>query len=67
MYDIQLINELAEKYVKTSDETVFEALIEALVPVIDAQLKKSYQSLEEYWDDMRQEICLKLLETKYKR
>jgi len=60
MYNIKRIEQLAQTYVKTKENSIFEKLLTALIPLIDIQLKKNYQSLEEFWDDLRQETLLKL-------
>ena len=60
MYQKEEIERLAKKYVETQEEEVFEALIKALIPLIDAQLGKNYSRLKQFWDDLRQEVLLKL-------
>jgi len=60
MYQKEEIEQLAKKYVETQEEEVFEALIKALILLIDVQLGKNYSSLKEFWDDLRQEVLLKL-------
>ena len=60
MYQKEEVERLAGEYVETGDEQVFEALIKALEPLIDVQLGKNYSSLKEFWDDLRQEVLLKL-------
>ena len=60
MYQKEEIEQLAKKYVETQEEEVFEALIKALIPLINVQLGKNYSSLKEFWDDLRQEVLLKL-------
>jgi len=60
MYQKEEIERFAKKYVDTGDEQVFETLIKILIPMIDVQLGKSYSSLKEFWDDLRQEVLLKL-------
>ena len=60
MYQKEEIEQLAKKYVETQEEEVFEALIKALEPLINVQLGKNYSSLKEFWDDLRQEVLLKL-------
>lgn len=60
MYQKEEIERFAKKYVDTGDEQVFETLIKALIPMIDVQLGKNYSSLKEFWDDLRQEVLLKL-------
>lgn len=60
MYQKEEIERLAKKYVETQEEEVFEALIKALIPLINVQLGKNYSRLKQFWDDLRQEVLLKL-------
>jgi DNA-directed RNA polymerase specialized sigma24 family protein len=60
MYQKEEVERLAGEYVETGDERVFEALIKALIPLIDVQLGKNYSSLKEFWDDLRQEVLLRV-------
>lgn len=60
MYDIDKIEQLAGVYAETADDRGYELLLELLIPVIDIQLSQKYSNLREYWDDMRQEVLLKL-------
>jgi len=60
MYQKEEVERLAGEYVETGDEQVFEALIKALIPLIDVQLGKNYSSLKEFWGDLRQEVLLRI-------
>ena len=70
MYQKEEVERLAEEYVEAeklanewcwiSPDWVFEALIKALVPLINVQLGKNYSSLKEFWDDLRQEVLLRI-------
>jgi len=60
MYQKEEVERLAGKYVETGNEQVFEALIKALIPLINVQLGKNYSRYKEFWDDLRQEVLLKL-------
>jgi len=60
MYQKEEVERLAGEYVETGDEQVFEALIKALIPLINVQLGKNYSRYKEFWDDLRQEVLLKL-------
>ncbi len=60
MYQKEEVERLAETYVETGDEQVFETLIKALEPLINVQLGKNYSSLKEFWDDLRQEVLLRI-------
>jgi len=60
MYDLKQIEQLAQQYNTNPNDNTFELIIEAIVPLINIQLNKSYLSLREYWDDMSQEVLLKL-------
>jgi len=60
MYQKEEVERLAGEYVETGSEQVFEALIKALIPLIDVQLGKNYSSLKEFWDDLRQEVLLRI-------
>lgn len=60
MYQKEEVERLAKKYVETGDEQVFEELIKALEPLINVQLGKNYSSLKEFWDDLRQEVLLRI-------
>ncbi len=60
MYQKEEVERLAEKYVETGNEQVFEALIKALRPLINVQLGKNYSSLKEFWDDLRKEVLLRI-------
>lgn len=60
MYQKEEVERLAKKYVETGSEQVFEALIKALIPLINVQLGKNYSSLKEFWDDLRQEVLLRI-------
>lgn len=64
VYQWKKIEFLAKEYINTIDNKVFERLIVALTPMIDVQLGKNYSSLKEYWDDMKQEVFLKLWKNK---
>jgi len=60
MYQKEEVERLAGEYVETGSEQVFETLIKALIPLINVQLGKNYSSLKEFWDDLRQEVLLKI-------
>ena len=62
VYKIGRIEQLAQAYVKvkTRKNSIFKNLMQALIPLINTQLRKNYQSIEEHWDDLRQETLLKL-------
>lgn len=60
MYRVKEIEQLAQKYAKTGNDKIFEALIRALIPLIDIQSARRYPDLKEYWDDIKQEVLLKL-------
>jgi len=60
MYQIEEIEHLAQQYVGSESDEVFEGLINALIPLIDMQSARKYPDLKEYWDDMKQEVLLKL-------
>lgn len=60
MYQKEEVERLAKEYVETGDEQVFETLIKALIPLIDVQLGKNYSSLKEFWNDLRQEVLLRI-------
>lgn len=64
MYQLSKIEQLACIYVKTEDDDVFGDLIRALIPWIDIQLSKKYLSLRMHWEDMSQEVLLKLWENR---
>jgi len=64
LYDKLLINRLGKRYATTRKKDVFAKLIQALMPMIDTQLSKQYSSIKEFWDDLRQEIMLKLWENR---
>ena len=59
MYDKERINELAYKYIETDDDEVFEELIGELVHLVRPLVRK-YKKYREYWDDLEQELLLKL-------
>ena len=60
LYDKLLINRLGKRYAKNGGKDSFVQLTQALIPMIDAQLGRQYSSMKEFWDDLRQEIMLKL-------
>ena len=60
MYDKVLIERLAQKYVKTTNEDVFNELLGELEPLIQIQLGKNYSSVKREWDDMKQEVFITL-------
>jgi len=60
MYQKEEIEQLARKYVETQEEEVFEALINQVKVIINLQLNKSYGTLFEFWDDLRQEVIINL-------
>lgn len=64
MIDKQLINQLTEQYVISQDDGTFQRLIECLTPLINVQLGKNYSSMQLFWDDMRQDVFVKILERK---
>lgn len=60
-FNSERINQLAQEYVRTSDDAVFERLmLEELKPMIRVQLGKNYTSIKDFWEDMRQEVLLYL-------
>ena len=61
MYDKKRINELAYRYIETDDDKIFEELIEELVNLVRPLVRK-YDKYKEYWDDLEQEIFIKLWE-----
>jgi len=71
MYQKEEVEWLAKEYVETeydannncgtySPDLVFEALIKALEPLINVQLGKNYSSLKPFWNDLKQEVLLKI-------
>jgi len=60
-FDQKNLIRLAEEYVNTSDDTVFERLMaEELDALIGIQLGKNYMSVREFWEDMKQEVMMYL-------
>lgn len=60
-FNSERINQLAQEYVRTSDDAVFERLmLEELEPLINVQLGRNYTSIKDFWEDMRQEMLLYL-------
>ena len=64
MYKNQTINELAEKYITNEDDKVFGDLLTKLSSLIDSQLAKNYSSMKSFWEDMKQDVLLKLWENR---
>ena len=62
MYDKKLINKLSKRYAKKRDG--IDELLRALEPIIDIQMGKNYSSMKEYWDDMKQDVLLKIWENR---
>lgn len=60
MYNEETIDRLVEEYKRTSKDAVFEKLLSELVNIIDMQLVKKYEGAEIFWDDLRQEVLLKI-------
>ena len=60
MYDKELIECLGSKYRNTGQDVDFEVLLEAVHPLIDTQLGRQYSSMKHEWEDMKQEVLLKL-------
>ena len=65
MYNKALINKLAKRYATKRENDTFTQLLQELTPIIDIQLGKNYSSLKEYWDDLRQDVLLKLWENRF--
>lgn len=60
-YNMSQIERVACLYVNSGgDGELFQDLLTALTPLIKHQLRKSYFSLNEFWDDMEQECVLRL-------
>ena len=59
MYDKKRINKLAYRYIEADDDKIFEELIEELVNLVRPLVRK-YDKYKEYWDDLEQEIFIKL-------
>lgn len=64
MYQNQLINGLTEKYITKEDDKIFEDLLTELSILIDSQLAKKYSSMKSFWEDMKQDVLLKLWENR---
>ena len=59
LYNKEKINELAYKYIETDDDEVFKELLGELVHLIRPLVRK-YKKYREYWDDLEQELLIKL-------
>lgn len=64
VYDKDKIEGLTKQYIKSGDDNIFVELMKELEPVIKIQLGKGYSSLKEHWNDMSQEVLLKLWKNK---
>jgi len=62
MFDKDLISKLGKQYAKKREG--LEDLLMALTPLINVQLGKQYSSMKEYWDNMRQDVIVKILENR---
>ena len=61
MYNNETIDALAREYVESKNDKVFERLLlDELSNLIDFQLAKHYSSVESSWEDMKQDVFLKL-------
>lgn len=64
MYDKEKINRLAYKYIETDDDEVFKELIEELVYLVRTLVRR-YKKHREYWDDLEQELLIKLWQQRH--
>lgn len=64
MYQNQAINGLAERFITKEDDQIFESLLTELSSLIDSQLAKKYSSMKSFWEDMKQDVLLKLWENR---
>ena len=58
------INNLTREFIKSENNEIFEKLLIGIVPMINIQLRKNYSSIKEFWDDMRQDVFLKVWENR---
>lgn len=59
-YQKEQINELADNYGITKDEATFNELLECLKDIIRIQLAQNYGNFREDWDDLEQEVIIRL-------
>ena len=59
MYSKRKIGLLFNQYVDNGDDEIFGELMEAIDPIIDIVLKK-YKKRERHFDDLKQEVKLKM-------
>jgi len=62
MYDKQKINKLFIKYCDTGDDKVLENLLRACEGLINIIVTTKYPQFKSYKDDMRQDVCIKIIE-----
>ena len=60
MYNIKQIEQVAQKYRKTGEDLDFEKVLVAVDPLIDILLGQGYSSIKYEWEDMKQEVFLRL-------
>ncbi len=64
MYDKSLIERLAQEYAITGEDSDFEKVLLVISPLIDVILGRKYSSIKHEWEDMKQEVLLKLWENR---
>jgi len=57
-YNKDEISELTLRYLKTKSDSDLEKLLSSIEGIINLQLYKKYFSMNEYWDDMTQEVLI---------
>jgi len=57
-YNKDEISELTLRYLKTKSSSDLEQLLSSIEGIINLQLYKKYYSMEEFWDDMTQEVLI---------
>ena len=60
MYDVEQIERLAQQYKRTAVDSDFEKVWVAIDPLIDVLLGRKYSSIKHEWEDMKQEVLMKL-------
>lgn len=60
MYNVEQIEQLAQRYKETAEDSDFEHVFLAVDSLVDVLLGRKYSSIKHEWEDMKQEVLMKL-------
>jgi len=60
IYNVRQVEKVAQRYKQTGEDSDFKQVLKVVDPLIDVFLGLRYSSIKHEWEDLKQEVILKL-------